>query len=118
MPDITRMVDVIFARPQRVLMKHSQHSARNTQRSWGKNDCKIHAKKVRVYSMKAPKITDYLSKEDQELSLTQGYIPAALKNKVVAQFKADKKAGKKATWNALFEAACRQYLAERNAENA
>ena len=63
------------------------------------------------------RITDFIRREkDEEVVAVQGYVPAELREQVVAQMSADKKAGFKITWDLFMEAACRAYLEERGAK--
>lgn len=60
------------------------------------------------------KITDFLDHEPApEKASVQGYVPKPLRERVLQQFKTDKEAGMKITWDSFLEAACLAYLAER-----
>jgi hypothetical protein len=58
------------------------------------------------------KITDFINQEE-ETGVVNAYIPKTLRTKMVAQFKADKEAGKEINWDKFLEAACLAYLDER-----
>lgn len=61
----------------------------------------------------AKKMTDFLNQQEQPTASIQGFVPTDLKQRVLDQFKLDKKEGKKITWDIFLEAACQAYLSER-----
>lgn len=64
--------------------------------------------------MAAQKVTEFIEEEQgEEASAVQGFIPKELRQKVLEQFKADRRAGIKVTWSTFIKSACKAYLLER-----